>query len=67
MPRVDCDLDFDDAADGWLKDVQGKLNELITGSSSTSAQRYQDKEIVAEESSYSRKNPFQAQVLEILT
>lgn len=65
-PRVDCDLDYDDAADGWLTDVQGKLNELLTGSSSSSAQPHQDTEDVTEESSYSRKNPFQAQVLENL-
>lgn len=64
--RVDCDLDFDDVADSWLTDVQGKLNKLITGNSSTSVQLHQDKEIVTEESSYSRKNPFQAQVLENL-
>ena len=65
-PRVDCDLDFDDAADNWLTDVQGKLNELITGSSSASVKLHQDTEIVTEEFIYSRKNPFQAQVLENL-
>lgn len=65
-PRVDCDLDYDDAADEWITNVQGKLNELLTGSSSTQAISNLDVGNASEESTYSRKNPFQAEVLENL-
>lgn len=65
-PRIDCDLDYDDAADEWITNVQGKLNELLTGSSSTQAISNLDVDGLGEESTYSRKNPFQAEVLENL-
>ena len=65
-PRIDCDLDYDDAADEWIANVQGKLNELLTGSSSTQAISNLDVGNASEESTYSRKNPFQAEVLENL-
>lgn len=65
VPRIDCDLDFDDAADEWLSNVHGKLNELLTGNTSTAVQANSDVVNLTEDT-YTRKNPFQAEVLENL-
>ncbi|WLV25047.1 assimilatory sulfite reductase (NADPH) flavoprotein subunit [Aciduricibacillus chroicocephali] len=62
-PRVDCDLDFDEPAAEWFAAVLGKLEEQSGGAVG--------RPVVGEAnlgtpaiSSYSRTNPFQAEVLE---
>ncbi|MGG7219272.1 assimilatory sulfite reductase (NADPH) flavoprotein subunit [Bacillus sp. ATD] len=61
-PRVDCDLDYDEPAAEWLEGVLKGLNEAGGGSAApapaAAAQTGQ--------SSYSRTNPFRAEVLENL-
>lgn len=61
-PRFDCDLDYDEPFAEWLEGVCGSLNDAQAGSSelglpSTHA-------IQAVESTYSRTNPFRAELLE---
>lgn len=55
IPRVDCDLDYEEAAATWFQDVRETL--LPTAESTT---------VVAEKetSAYSKTNPFQAEVIE---
>ncbi|TDF95096.1 assimilatory sulfite reductase (NADPH) flavoprotein subunit [Paenibacillus piri] len=63
-PRVDCDVDFDESAAEWMKQVLGALSEASAvpaavdpGSAALLSRT---------ESEYSRTNPFQAEVLENL-
>ncbi|USB31764.1 assimilatory sulfite reductase (NADPH) flavoprotein subunit [Paenibacillus sp. YPG26] len=63
-PRVDCDVDFDEAAAEWMTQVLASLNE---GSSAQPAGITSQTAVSAEgESEYSRTNPFHAEVLENL-
>jgi len=60
VPRTDCDVDYDDAATQWFSAVQQKLlqqNNLAVTSSTQNP-------IAQGDSTYSRKNPFYAEVLE---
>ncbi len=62
VPRVDCDVDFDEAAAGWIDDVVRKLSE---GSAQASAAASLAGTALTEtESEYSRTNPFHAEILE---
>ncbi|MCJ7841199.1 assimilatory sulfite reductase (NADPH) flavoprotein subunit [Lederbergia sp. NSJ-179] len=64
-PRVDCDLDFDEPAAEWFDSVTNQLNELLLeNSGSSQISPAQSAHLSVEESSYSRKNPFKAEVLE---
>ncbi|MFT8320245.1 MAG: assimilatory sulfite reductase (NADPH) flavoprotein subunit [Bacillus sp. (in: firmicutes)] len=61
-PRVDCDLDYDEPAEEWISSVLLQLSEaksetVLTTSSPISA---------STESVYSRTNPFQAEILEVI-
>ncbi|MEK4230394.1 assimilatory sulfite reductase (NADPH) flavoprotein subunit [Solibacillus sp. FSL H8-0538] len=58
VPRVDCDVDFDADAQKWFEAVQ----QVIQTTSSTAPKE----ELLVEgsASTYSRKNPFHAEVLE---
>lgn len=62
-PRIDCDLDFDEPAAQWFKEVVTKLNERLAGGSQIPAIEtgtpVQDAQSV-----YSRTNPFEAEVFE---
>ena len=59
-PRVDCDLDFDELAEEWFDGVTNLLNDIKSaGSNSPTAKESQDVE-----KSYSRTNPFKAEILE---
>ncbi|MEG7355849.1 assimilatory sulfite reductase (NADPH) flavoprotein subunit [Bacillus vallismortis] len=62
-PRVDCDLDYDEPAAEWLEGVFEGLSEA-GGGSAAPAQGAASPQIG--ESSYSRTNPFRAEVLENL-
>ncbi|WP_416150632.1 assimilatory sulfite reductase (NADPH) flavoprotein subunit [Salipaludibacillus sp. HK11] len=59
-PRVDCDLDFEEPADVWLKGVIDGLSEVQEGSSAPAPEAFPE----TSEAVYSRTNPFQAEVLE---
>jgi len=61
-PRVDCDVDFDEAAAEWMDGVLGALGEA-SGTASITPQSGTPTESGAA-SEYSRTNPFQAEVLE---
>ncbi|SDJ02373.1 sulfite reductase (NADPH) alpha subunit [Natribacillus halophilus] len=61
-PRVDCDVDFDEAAEEWMDGVLGTLNER---SENNSAEAPAPQSTQSEQSAvYSRKNPFKAELLE---
>jgi len=64
-PRVDCDLDFDEPAAEWFESVTAVLNEQ-QGGGSTTPQDSSSTEGEATSSSYSRTNPFQAEIFENL-
>ncbi|MCE0738420.1 assimilatory sulfite reductase (NADPH) flavoprotein subunit [Bacillus sp. G16] len=61
-PRVDCDLDYDEPAAEWLESVFGGLSEAGGGSAAPAPAASPQ----TSESSYSRTNPFRAEVLENL-
>ncbi|WP_066304641.1 assimilatory sulfite reductase (NADPH) flavoprotein subunit [Bacillus sp. FJAT-29814] len=59
-PRFDCDVDFDEPAAEWLHGVLGGLSEVQGGTGAAIPAL----SVQAEESVYSRSNPFHAEVLE---
>ena len=59
--RVDCDLDYDEQVSQWIEGVLGGLNEA---QGENSASQVQATEAPTVESTYSRNNPFKAEVLE---
>ncbi len=61
-PRVDCDLDYDEPAAEWLESVFKGLSEAGGGSAAPAPAASPQ----TGESSYSRTNPFRAEVLENL-
>ncbi|GGC82209.1 sulfite reductase [NADPH] flavoprotein alpha-component [Thalassobacillus devorans] len=64
-PRVDCDVDFEDSAEEWFEGVLTKLNASRGEQGNAAASQAK----VAEASSapvYSRKKPFDAEILENL-
>ncbi|MEV5024618.1 assimilatory sulfite reductase (NADPH) flavoprotein subunit [Paenibacillus sp. LPE1-1-1.1] len=63
--RVDCDLDYDESVAGWSAQVISALAERLNGSSGSAAAAASDtvSEVKAEQSAYSRTNPFKAEVL----
>lgn len=66
VPRVDCDVDFDEPAAGWMNSVIGALS-AESGSASAAAGIPVTAPIDAGgEPQYSRSNPFYAEVLENL-
>ena len=59
-PRVDCDLDFEEPAEEWFDGVTNLLNgEQPAGGVSPTVKESQETE-----KSYSRTNPFKAEILE---
>ncbi|USP94785.1 assimilatory sulfite reductase (NADPH) flavoprotein subunit [Bacillus vallismortis] len=62
-PRVDCDLDYDEPAAEWLEGVFEGLSEAGGGSAAPAPGAASPQ---IGESSYSRTNPFRAEVLENL-
>ncbi|MCR8869158.1 sulfite reductase [NADPH] flavoprotein alpha-component [Bacillus sp. AFS026049] len=61
FPRMDCDLDYDEPASEWL---EGVISSLSEGQVSSAAAVPEAKASVGEQTSYSRTNPFKAEVLE---
>ncbi|WP_059105909.1 assimilatory sulfite reductase (NADPH) flavoprotein subunit [Shouchella shacheensis] len=67
-PRVDCDLDFDEPAEEWFQGVLSSLTEAqgeISVSTGASAQ-VQAVGLPTDVPTYSRTNPFRAEILENL-
>ncbi|AXF56239.1 assimilatory sulfite reductase (NADPH) flavoprotein subunit [Salicibibacter kimchii] len=67
-PRVDCDVDFDEDAEGWIGGVLAELNKhaeepATSGGSAMDAPLSQP---APAQTAYSRKNPFRAEVMENL-
>ncbi|GLC89721.1 assimilatory sulfite reductase (NADPH) flavoprotein subunit [Lysinibacillus piscis] len=60
-PRVDCDVDYDEAAAQWFATIQEALVQQTATSTATTATV---NEAPQGDSTYSRKNPFYAEVLE---
>ncbi len=58
-PRVDCDLDFEEPAEEWFDGVMSLLNDQQPAGTSPTV-----KELQKSEKSYSRTNPFKAEILE---
>lgn len=68
IPRVDCDVDFDDAAEEWFETVIGSLSDTQGAKAGTADQTVNvEGEQTAQQEIYSRKNPFKAEVLENLS
>lgn len=65
-PRIDCDLDYDDAVAQWFENVIGALNANLNATSiaATAVQAAEDSE--SGEPLYTRNHPFMAEVLENL-
>lgn len=61
FPRMDCDLDYDEPASEWL---EGVISSLSEGQVSSAAAVPEAKASLGEQTSYSRTNPFKAEVLE---
>ncbi|WP_434753003.1 assimilatory sulfite reductase (NADPH) flavoprotein subunit [Paenibacillus amylolyticus] len=65
VPRVDCDVDFDEPAAAWMNDVIASLSSTpavagtVTSEAITAA-------VSSGESEFNRTNPFKAEVLENL-
>lgn len=59
VPRTDCDIDYDEAAANWFTAVQQALLQHTNTATKT-----EQKQIVEGDATYSRKNPYYAEVLE---
>ncbi|MCD1261818.1 assimilatory sulfite reductase (NADPH) flavoprotein subunit [Paenibacillus athensensis] len=67
VPRMDCDVDFDEAAAEWTNQVLGALSAAAAPAAvSAAAAGAAASAAGGQESEYSRTNPFQAEVLENL-
>lgn len=63
VPRIDCDLDYDDLASEWI----GSIVEALAQNTPNKQLEVQKKPVavsVCEESIYNKNNPFYAEVLE---
>jgi len=60
VPRTDCDVDYDDAAAQWFLAVEKEFLQQTTAVTATQTNENQG----LGDSTYSRKNPFYAEVLE---
>ncbi|MFS0869397.1 assimilatory sulfite reductase (NADPH) flavoprotein subunit [Paenibacillus xylanilyticus] len=65
VPRVDCDVDFDEAAAEWMNDVLASLSSTPATAGSVSSEAVVAA-VSSGESEYNRTNPFKAEVLENL-
>ncbi|WP_338594331.1 assimilatory sulfite reductase (NADPH) flavoprotein subunit [Paenibacillus sp. Y5S-9] len=65
VPRVDCDVDFDEAAAEWMNEVLASLSSTSAGASTVTTEAV-TAAVSGGESEYDRTNPFKAEVLENL-
>ena len=63
-PRVDCDVDYESAAEGWMDAVLKELSTRVEVSSAPIAGAGFPALSLASASAYSRKNPFPSVMLE---
>ena len=59
-PRVDCDLDFEEPAEEWFEGVMGVLSDAQF----TNEASHSKEEAMETSETYSRTNPFKAEILE---
>ena len=74
VPAIACDVDFDDAADAWLKSTLaafsgGEVDSSNTSATSTPKEKpfkkvIPSRKLRSEQTNYSKKNPFPAPVFE---
>ena len=65
--RMDCDVDWHDDAEGWIKNVVGKIPKPTTNGASTNGNSHAYVTATKQEtpkSKYDRKTPFEAEILE---
>lgn len=62
VQRVDCDVDFDDAAEEWINNVINTVSETVghTSTAPEEAAAFSSEEA----STYNKKNPYMAEVLD---
>ncbi|RKQ97198.1 sulfite reductase (NADPH) alpha subunit [Kushneria sinocarnis] len=62
LDRVDCDVDYEEAAEAWVEDALSKFAELAGGTTTAAPQA----EAAADSgrSKWSKRNPFHAEVLD---
>lgn len=65
-PRVDCDVDFTDDAEEWFEGVFRGISDVTEANSSGDVAVADTQTQSAEQTAYSRTNPFHAEVLENL-
>lgn len=65
FPRVDCDVDFDEAAETWIEGVLNELGQVeVNDTTGEGAALHTATSSSETASAYSRTNPFKAEVLE---
>ncbi|HMP72137.1 MAG TPA: assimilatory sulfite reductase (NADPH) flavoprotein subunit [Kiritimatiellia bacterium] len=66
-PRVDCDVDYEEAASSWMEGALGEFVQALGATSSVSASVVTAPSgFASTEGVYSKRNPFPAEVLENL-
>lgn len=65
VDRVDCDVDFEEAASGWISAVASAVNTAPSAAAAPQGATTASS-AAAGESEYSRSNPFMAEVLDTL-
>ncbi|MGQ8875179.1 assimilatory sulfite reductase (NADPH) flavoprotein subunit [Paenibacillus sp. TSA_86.1] len=65
VPRVDCDVDFDEPAAAWMNDVLASLSSTPAVAGSVTSEAI-TAAVSSGESEFNRTNPFKAEVLENL-
>ncbi|MEK3708152.1 assimilatory sulfite reductase (NADPH) flavoprotein subunit [Paenibacillus sp. FSL R7-0198] len=65
VPRVDCDVDFDEPAAEWMNEVLASLSSTSAAASTVTTEAV-TAALSGGESEYDRTNPFKAEVLENL-
>lgn len=65
VPRVDCDVDFDEPAAAWMNDVLASLSGAATTAGAVTSEAI-TAAVSSGESEFNRINPFKAEVLENL-
>lgn len=64
VPRVDCDLAFEEPAGEWMNQVLASLNEKLNASSAPQNMAVTETVEESAQTVYSRTNPFYAEVIE---
>nr|WP_145403728.1 assimilatory sulfite reductase (NADPH) flavoprotein subunit [Paenibacillus xylanexedens] len=65
VPRVDCDVDFDEQAAQWMNDVLASLSSTPAAAGTVNSEAV-TAAVSSGESEFNRTNPFKAEVLENL-